>query len=191
MLNGNRRGGFTLMELIVCIVVIAILATYAMPMFERFLERMRVAEADNIIGAMLPAQERYHIRRSTYTPYWQYLDASPVPMRTPSADNPYANGMENTVYYTNGGAKKSKEDSRAGFAISFQQDDNYKWFIVAKRIGKGKYNYTLVRPFDTNRTICLPSEDNEDDVFICSEYVGVDLGEPLPPDPRTILPPAD
>lgn len=182
-----RRGGFTLMELIVCIVIIAILATYAFPMFERFLERMRVAEADNIIGSMLPAQERYHIKRSTYTPYWHYLDAAPVPMRTPSENNPYSNGVENTVYYTNGGAKKNNEEARPGFAVSFQQDSKFDWFIVARRIGKGKYAYTLVRPFDTNRTLCLPSEDNEDDLFICSEYMGVDLGEPLPPDPRAVL----
>lgn len=181
----TRAGGFTLIELIVCIIIVAILASVAWPSYERFVERMRLAEADSSMGSAIQAQDRYFVKRSQYTRYWHYLDAVPRPVERPKADNDYANGEENTVYYSNGGANKPKEEARPGFAISFETDDTNRWFAVARRVGQGKYAYTLVRPFDGHQTFCLPSEENENDLRICMDYVGVTEPGELPADPRS------
>lgn len=187
MINGRTRnfcGGFTFTELVVAIIIVAILAAFAWPSYERFVERMRLAEADATIGSAVQAQDRYFVKRSQYTPYWHYLDAVPSPVARPRADNDYANGLENTIYYSNGGANKPNEEARPGFAISFEVDGANHWFAVARRVGKGKYAYTLVRAFDGHQTVCLPTEENEDDLRICQDFVGVDAAEALPRDPR-------
>ncbi|MGN0015992.1 MAG: type IV pilin protein [Candidatus Avelusimicrobium sp.] len=185
MVNLSRRGGFTLMELITVIIIVAILATFAWPSYERFIERMRLAEADSTMGSAVQAQDRYFVKRSQYTRYWHYLDAVPRAVERPVEGNDYANGSENTIYYSNGGANKPKEEARPGFAISFEADDTNHWFVVARRVGKGKYNYTLVRPFDGHQTLCLPSEENEDDLRICMDYSGAEDPGDLPEDPRS------
>ncbi len=64
MVNLSRRGGFTLMELITVIIIVAILATFAWPSYERFIERMRLAEADSTMGSAVQAQDRYFVKRS-------------------------------------------------------------------------------------------------------------------------------
>lgn len=182
----TRRGGFTFMELIVCIVIVAILASFAWPSYKRFVERMRLAEADATMGSAIKAQDRYFVKRSRYTPYWHHLDTVPATVMRPSANNDYANGLENTIYYSNGGANKPNDEARPGFAISFKKDSSEHWFAVAQRVGRGGYAYTLVRAFDGQQTVCLPSDENEDDVQMCMDFVGVDSVEQLPSDPRAL-----
>ena len=106
-----------------------------------------------------------------YTPYWHQLDAAPLEVRTPRDQNDYANGKSNTVFYTRGGVLTGIPNP--GFAVSFEQDATERWFMVARRVGKGGYNYQLVRPFDSNQTVCVPDWSNEQDMAICMEYMGV------------------
>jgi type IV pilus assembly protein PilA len=60
------RAGFTLVELAVVIVIIGVLAAFAVPRFRASVERSKAAEAYNFLGAIQAAQERYHSRQSTY-----------------------------------------------------------------------------------------------------------------------------
>ncbi len=190
-MKGSCKSGFTLMELVVVIIIIAILASFAWPSYQRFVERMRLAEADSTMGSAVQAQDRYFVKRSQYTRYWHHLDAVPRPVERPAEGNDYANGAENTIYYSNGGANKSKEEARPGFAVSFEVDGANRWFAVARRVGKGKYAYTLVRSFDGHQTVCLPEEGNEDSLRICMDFIGVTVPEELPRDPRSpIIEPA-
>ncbi len=181
-MQGAKHGGFTFFELLIVIVIMAILASVASVMYGRVIERTRMMEADVIIGSAVMAQERYYVRNSHYTTHWHALDAVPAPVRTPQEHNDFSNGLENTVYYTNGGANKT--DAPAGFAISFQTDANERWFAVAKRIGKGSYNYEIIRPLDADTSVCIPSEGNEKDSYICTDYMGLDDPSQLPVDPR-------
>ena len=166
-----NQKGFTLIELVIVIIIVAILAGFAVMYYGRFIERMRIAEVDTLVGTCLSAQERTFLKFQHYTPYWHQLDAAPLPVRTPKDGNDYANGKDNTVFYTRGGVLTGIPNP--GFAVSFEQDGTDRWFMVAHRVGKGGYSYQLVRPFDSSRTVCVPTWTNEQDVAICMEYMGV------------------
>ena len=117
------RKGFTLLEMLIVVVIISILASTAFMYYERFMERMRIAEADTIIGAAILSQERVYVRFQHYTTYWHKLDAVPVAVRKPKEQNDFANGEENTIYYTRGGMLSG--EPRNGFAISFEKNERY------------------------------------------------------------------
>lgn len=60
------RAGFTLVELAVVIVIIGVLAAFAVPRFRASVERSKAAEAFNYLSAIQAAEERYHARQGIY-----------------------------------------------------------------------------------------------------------------------------
>ena len=66
--------GFTLVELAVVIVIIGVLAAFAVPRFRDAVERSKAAEAFNYLSSVATAQERYHARLGTYTDNLVQLD---------------------------------------------------------------------------------------------------------------------
>ena len=61
-----KTSGFTLVELAVVIVIIGILAAFAVPRFRDAVERSKAGEAFNYLAAVRSSQERYHGRQGTY-----------------------------------------------------------------------------------------------------------------------------
>ena len=66
MLRSRGRKGFTLVELAVVIIILGILAAFAVPRFLDSVERSKAGEAFNYLAAVRSAQERYQIRQGTY-----------------------------------------------------------------------------------------------------------------------------
>ena len=62
----NNRKGFTLVELAVVVVIIGVLAAFAVPRFLASVERSKAAEAFNFLASVQAAQERFHARQGTY-----------------------------------------------------------------------------------------------------------------------------
>jgi len=74
MLRSRGRKGFTLVELAVVIIIIGILAAFAVPRFLDSVERSKAGEALNYLAAVRSAQERYQIRQGTYSDDLTKLD---------------------------------------------------------------------------------------------------------------------
>src|SRR2546421_4654164 len=74
MLRSRGRKGFTLVELAVVIIIIGILAAFAVPKFLDSVERSKAGEALNYLAAVRSAQERYAIRQGTYADDLTKLD---------------------------------------------------------------------------------------------------------------------
>ena len=72
--------GFTLVELSVVIVIIGILAAFAVPRFRAAVERSKAGEAFNYLSSVRAAQERYASREGTYATAVTSLD---IKMGTP------------------------------------------------------------------------------------------------------------
>ena len=77
--NGSRpstrsSGGFTLVELAVLIIVISVLAAFAVPRFRDSAERTKAKEAFAYLSSLRAAQERYAARNGTYAGDLEALD---------------------------------------------------------------------------------------------------------------------
>jgi len=70
----RNRKGFTLVELAVVVVIIGVLAAFAVPRFLASVERSKAAEAFNYLSSVQAAQERYHARQGTYADTLDKLD---------------------------------------------------------------------------------------------------------------------
>ena len=80
VLRNQGRKGFTLVELAVVIIIIGVLAAFAVPRFLDSVERSKAAEAFNYLAAVRAAQERFQVRQGTYADDITDLD---IQMPTP------------------------------------------------------------------------------------------------------------
>lgn len=65
-MRARSQSGFTLVELLIVMVVIGILATVAIPMYQLVPERGRATEADAGLGAIRSAMRVYYGEHGTY-----------------------------------------------------------------------------------------------------------------------------
>ncbi len=61
-----NKKGFTLIELIVVIIVIGILATFAVPQYMKAVTKAKIAKAKNALALIVKAEELYRNAKDTY-----------------------------------------------------------------------------------------------------------------------------
>jgi len=77
MFQGRRRGGFTLIELMIVVAIIGILSAIAIPGYTYFQARSRRAEAYTNLFALIQTSDSY------YAEYQRYLTILPQPGAAP------------------------------------------------------------------------------------------------------------
>jgi len=82
----KRQGGFSLVELMIVVAIMAILAAIAIPSFMRFSMRAKTAEATSNLAAIRTAEESYRAENDTYAT----CTASPAVMSGAGASTPRA-----------------------------------------------------------------------------------------------------
>jgi type IV pilus assembly protein PilE len=73
----ERVGGFTMMELLVCLAVIGILLGIAVPAYQEHLQRVRRVDAQTDLVTLAQSLERFYTSRGTYTGATLPFDQSP------------------------------------------------------------------------------------------------------------------
>lgn len=82
---GSRRAqGFTLLELMIVVAVVAILAAVAYPSYRDSVLKGRRAEARTALAELLQQQERFMTQNNTYK---TFVSTDSVPFRTYAGDN--------------------------------------------------------------------------------------------------------
>ncbi len=74
----QNRGGFTLMEVLIVVVVLAVLAGLAVPMYTASVEKSRKAEALAALGALRQSELRFFAQTGAYTNAIANLDFDPA-----------------------------------------------------------------------------------------------------------------
>jgi len=64
--RSGRHAGFTALELMIVVAIVAILARVALPMYSDYIRRGKVAEATNVLGAGRVSMEQYFLDNRTY-----------------------------------------------------------------------------------------------------------------------------
>lgn len=94
----RRPGGFTLIELMIAIVVLAIVAALAVPVFLDSVRKGRRSEAFAALTAVQQAQERYRANVAAYTT--ELADKLKLPANTPGGHYTIAINAADATGYT-------------------------------------------------------------------------------------------
>ena len=68
-----NRKGFTLLELLIVILIIGIIATFAMPQYRKIIERSRAAEVMRVIETAKTGQLLYYLQHGIFAGNWNDL----------------------------------------------------------------------------------------------------------------------
>ena len=74
LINIRNKKGFTLLELLMVIIVVGILTSFAIPQYQSFLYKAHVAEAHRLLGVVIRAEQQFFLEHGTYTHLIDDLD---------------------------------------------------------------------------------------------------------------------
>ena len=100
---GKRRGGFTLIEMMIVIVVIAILIGVLLPQFRGTQDEASIQRARSELRTLATALESYYIHNSNAFPSaLSSLNTATPRIITTTPDDPFRSGSNDYGYYVSG-----------------------------------------------------------------------------------------
>ena len=100
----RRNRGFTLIELMIVVAVIAVLAAVALPSYFDSIRKSRRADAINLMSQVAQAEERWRANNTTYSDNFgsSFLNVRPTAASVTTLSEPYytitVNGNDGTNY---------------------------------------------------------------------------------------------
>ena len=73
-ITARLSGGFTLIELLVVVLIIGILASVALPQYQKAVEKSRAVQALTLLKTVQQAYDAYYIANGSYPSSWDQLD---------------------------------------------------------------------------------------------------------------------
>ncbi len=127
-LQPKHGKGFTLFEVLIVVLIMGVLATIALPTYNRLVRKSRVSDGLNVLNTLTGAQEKYFMEHGFYA---QNINELKVPFKETRPGGPYED-----VVTTNFTYKKDRNCIRA-----------------VSNVG---VNYTLVKNFKTKeKVVCM------------------------------------
>ncbi len=134
---GERGRGFTLIELMIAVAIVALLASVALPTFFDSLRKSRRTEAFNAITQVQQAQERW---RSNNASYADNLTSPPSDPTTPGLGLPATTASSYYAVALSGAGPTGYTVSAIAVAGSFQARDA-ACLKLAARVDRGQITY--------------------------------------------------
>ena len=158
----KNKKGFTLVEILVCILIIGVLTTISLPVYLRAREKAKAAEALSVLGAVASAEHRHALVHNRYSSDFEKLDIN----------------IGDTTQIDDDVLKMKNFEVIISEGISNLKDTAY---VLAYRKNAGNDNviYSLYQCIDNNQTLCLDGDTTD---RITCEALGFD-GEANPMDP--------
>ncbi len=116
----NKKGGFSLVELTIVVVILGVLATFAVPRFMKSVERSKAGESFNYLENVVTAQGMHNARSGIYASVLTNLD---VDMKVPKYFT--VGSLTSTAFETAWELKLTRTGTSSGYGaytVVFDQD---------------------------------------------------------------------
>lgn len=108
----SKSRGFTLIELVITVAIVAILTAIAVPAYNDQVRKARRADGKSVTLQMAQALERWHTVNNTYAGF------TGSPMNSPDDDNPHyiisADNLSVTTYTITAEPQNAQTDDKCG-----------------------------------------------------------------------------
>lgn len=132
--NKKKKKGFTLIELLIVVLIIGVVASMALPMYFRAMEKTRAVKSINLLGTIAKAEQRHKLQNQEYSDQIDNLD---ITLRNFSGDNDASGSTFDNQYFD--------------FILGTEQ----------AQAARKNNDYTLYVDYTTSKITC--SAANEDD----------------------------
>ena len=148
-LCSKHKKGFTLFEVLIVVVILGVLATIAVPTYNKLIKKSRVSDGLKVLDMLSNAQDKYFIEHGHYAQSLIALNAPIKEYRTQDPSNPYTD-----IITTN-----------------FTYDKHYQRHCITAEARIGG-NYTLVKNYKTKeKVVCIGADCNAFSDYV-DEYTG-------------------
>ncbi len=114
------KGGFSLVELTIVVVILGVLAMMGVPRYQKVVERAKAAEAFTYLAQIEGAQERHNARTGSYAKYLSQLDTA-----VPAPKHFRVGGFTSYNWQTQWELKLTRQGASSGFGaytVTWNQD---------------------------------------------------------------------
>jgi len=148
--SAGYKSGFTLIELLVVVLIIGILASVALPQYQKAVEKSRAAQALTLLKSVAQAAETYYLANGTE---FTSFDELPVEIPWPISNRVVGDDSNQTETLANGQWALEVEHSSLGSSTLFmiRLDGKYKGagFVVQLRNStEGHFGTTEIKCYE-------------------------------------------